>query len=221
MKRFVIAFLNAFIKITGYPVKLFALRFKVRYEDKSVQSRRIKGKAIVASNHTALLDFATMMYLFPFRTLRCVAGEVLYDKGFLMRVFLFMAGALKVDRNSHDFSFITKAQRILDKGGVIEIYPEARLPREGEVLPLEFKPSTVYLALESGAPIIPVYHGGEYLKGEKIKAMIGKPIDARELYDDALSQSENIEKITEYLRGKIIELGEEFERQEAKEAQKK
>ena len=81
MKRFVTAFLNAFIKITGYPVKLFALRFKVRYEDKSVQSRRIKGKAIVASNHTALLDFATMMYLFPFRTLRCVAGEVLYDKG--------------------------------------------------------------------------------------------------------------------------------------------
>lgn len=221
MKRFITAVLNAFIKITGYPLKLFALRFNVRYEDKSVQSRRIKGKAIVASNHTNLLNFATMMYLFPFRTLRCVAGEVLYEKGFFMRLFLFMAGAVKVDRNSHDFSFLTVAQRILDKGGVIEIYPEARLPKPGDELPLEFKPSTVYLALESGAPIIPVYHAGKYFKGNKINAMIGKPIDARELYDDNLSQSENIEKITAILRGKIIELREEFERQEAEEAQEK
>ena len=221
MGRIATALLNGFIKITGYPAKLFALRLKVYYEDKTVQSRKIRGKAIVAANHKGLIDFALMMYLFPSRVLRCVAGEVLYEKGFFMRLFLAMAGAVKADRNTHDFSFLAKCRRVLDKGGVVEIYPEARLPKAGEETPLPFKPSTAYLALESGAPIIPVYHEGEYFKGTPIKCIIGKPIDARALYDDALTESENIEKITEYLRGKIVELGNKLHEEEAKEKEEK
>jgi hypothetical protein len=40
--------------------------------------------------------------------------------------------------------------------------------------------------------------------------MIGKPIDVRELYRDDLSEKDNIENINAYVRGKIIEYGNQI-----------
>ena len=69
-----------FVKLTGWIPQLLVLRLKVFYEDKSVQSKKIKGGAIVVSNHNAVLDFAVMMYVFWRRTLRCVVAEIMYQK---------------------------------------------------------------------------------------------------------------------------------------------
>lgn len=209
--------LGWFVKLTSWLPQLFVFKIKVHYEDKSVQSKRVRGKAIIASNHRSVWDFGIMMFVFFGRTLRCVVAEVIFARNFILKLFLMGLGAIRVDRSSHDFSFIGKCKRVLDRGGVVEIYPESRLPRAGEQTPLEFKPSTVYLALESGAPIIPVYHNGKHFSKERTRVIIGKPIYARELYDQALSEKENIQSITNYLRGRIIELGKELERQEKEE----
>ena len=48
-----IDFFNWFVKITAYPVQKLIFRTKVYYQDKNVQSRHIKGAAIVISNHTS------------------------------------------------------------------------------------------------------------------------------------------------------------------------
>jgi len=205
---------NWFVKLTGWIPQLFAFKIKVFYEDKKVQGKKIRGKAIVASNHNTIMDFGVLMFVFWRRTLRCVVAELMYAKNFFMKVFLYALGTIKVDRDMHDFSFLGKCQKILDKGGVVEIYPEARLPRKGEALPLEFKPSTVYLALETGAPIIPIYSNGGQFSKLGTHVIIGTPIYAQQLYDDSLTKKENIENINAYLRGKIIELGKELERQE-------
>ncbi len=210
-----IAFLfNWLVKITGFIPQLFAFRTKVTYEDRALQGRRIKGKAILISNHSFLTDFAAMMFVFMGRTLRCVTAELMYQKNIFMTLFLVLSGTVKVDRNTHDFSFIDKCKKILDKGGVIEIYPEARLPHRDEETPLPFKPSAVYLALESGAPIIPVYNNGKYFSKERNRVIIGKPILVSELYDPQKSEKDNITYITDFLRGKIIELRNELESQQ-------
>ena len=206
---------NWFVKLTGWIPALLVFRTKVYYEDKRAQGRHIRGKAIVASNHNTLMDFGVMMFVFRTRTLRCVVAELMFKKNFMLTFLLKALGAVKVERDIHDFSFLGKCQKILDKGGVVEIYPEARLPNPEEERPLEFKPSTVYLALESGAPIIPVYNNGENISKKRSRVIIGKPIYVNELYDDSLGQRENIENINAYLRGKIIELGKELERQQA------
>lgn len=78
---------------------------------------------------------------------------------------------------------------------------------------MEFKPSAVYMALESGAPIIPTYNNAEHFSKKNLHVIIGKPIDVRALYDDSLSEKENISNITQILRRKVIELGEELNRQ--------
>ena len=204
---------NWFVKLTAWIPQKILLRLKVFYEDKSVQSKRIRGAAILVSNHHSVYDVAVMMFIFWRRTLRCVVAEIMYTKNFIFSLFLRMLGSVKVDRDAHDFSFLDKCSRILSRGGVVEIYPEARLPKEGEQTPLEFKPSAVYLALESGAPIIPVYNSRRSFADKPGYVIIGKPINVRELYDDSLDEKTNISNITLFLRGKIIELGKELERQ--------
>lgn len=204
------ALLCWFVKITGYiPQKLF-FRTKVFYQDKRAQSRRIKGKAIVISNHRSVWDFAMMMFLFPTRNMRCLVAEIMFEKNALLAFFLKALGSIRVDRGSHDFSFIEKAGRALGKNQVIEIYPEARIPNKDEERPLAFTPSTVYIALESGAPIIPVFTQGNYFNKPKNHVIIGKPIYARDLYNDTLSERENIEIINNILRNEIIELENEL-----------
>lgn len=208
--------INWFVKLTGWIPQLLIFKTKVHYEDKSVQDKRIKGKAIVVSNHNDLMDFAVLMFVFWRRTLRCAVAELMYEKNIIMTLLLKGLGCVKIDRNNHNFSFLGRFKKILDKGGVVEIYPESRLPKKGEETPLEFKPSYVYLALESGAPIIPIYSNAKIFDREHERVIIGKPIYAQELFDHNLSERENISNINQYVRSKIIELGKELERQTEK-----
>lgn len=212
------AICNWFVKITGWIPQLLIFRIKVYYKNKKVQGKKIKGNAIIASNHFSLFDFAALMFVFWRRTLRCVVAEIMYRKNIFMTTLLKALGSVKADREALDFTFIGRCKKILDKGGVVEIFPESRLPTpedKGELL--EFKPSVVYLALESGAPIIPVYTNGKYFTKERTRVIIGEPIIASELYDESISNKENISNITLYLRGKIIELRDELQRQLDKE----
>ena len=211
-----IALYNWFVKITGYFVQKFLFKNKIYYEDKNVQSRRIKGSAIIISNHVTVMDFAVMMFVFYRRTLRCLIAELMFERNIFLTLLLKFLGGIKVNRGSHDYSFVNKCCKILKKGGIIEIYPEARIPQEGEETPLPFKSSAAYIALESGAPVIPVYNTGHYFKRGRNNVIIGKPMDVRDYYDSSLSHSENLENISEIMRQRVIELKNELERQTKK-----
>ncbi len=204
-----------FVRITGIIPYLICFRTKVFYENKKKQSLRIKGKAIVVSNHNSIMDVAVMLFLLWRRCPRTLVAEVMFKKSALMEIFLNALGCIRVNRDSYDYSFIDKCCKILDKGGLIEVYPESRLVRKGETKPLPFKPSTVIMALRSGAPIIPFYNEGVYFSTKSNSVIVGEPFYAREYYDDNLSERENIEIITEKLRDRVIELGKELERQKS------
>ncbi len=193
------------IKSTAFLPWLAFMRTKYHFEDKAKQRRKIKGKAILVSNHTSVMDFACHMFTFPMRNLRCVAAEVLYNKVKLLRWLLNSLGAIKVDRYSADFAFIDKACQVLDDGGVVEIFPESRIPDKDEGM-IAFKPSFVLMALRSNAPIIPVYTQGNYFKAKRNHVAIGAPIDAQALYDESLTEKENLQNICDYVQKKVREL---------------
>ena len=200
-----------FVKISGFIPQLLIFRTKRHYEDKAVQGRCLRGKAIVVSNHSALMDFGVLMFTFPLRTLRCAAAELLYHKNPFMTFLITMLGCVRVEREQCDFSFMDRLKAVLDKGGVVEIFPESRLPdKAGDTRPMPFKPSYVYLALETGAPIIPVYHNGCAFRSERLQVVVGKPIDALAMYDNTLSEKENVQRINDYVRSKIIELSKDI-----------
>ncbi len=206
---------NAFVKITALPVQWVCFRTKVYYEDKKIQSRRIKGQAIIVSNHTSVYDYAVFLFVFFFRTLRYQMAEILF-KTKLLKWFLRRLGGIFVDRNSYDFLFVKKSVEILNKKGIVGIFPEGRIPKEGEEKPLEFKTSATYIALESGAKIIPLYTNGSYFNKKRARVIIGCPIDVQELWDDSLDEKTNIEQITKTIRKKVIDLKDELSRQTTK-----
>ena len=213
-------FVQAFTRFTAWPLQAVCFRTKVHYEDKRVQNRRIKGKAIIISNHTSVYDFAVMLFTFPCRTLRYLMAELLFDRKHLGR-FLKNMGGIKVDRNTHDFAFLDECCEILDKGGVVGSFPESRLPVEGEERPLPFTPSTAYLALMSGAPVIPVYTNGSYFNRKRAHVIIGKPIDISQIVQGDLSEKENIEAINRRFRQKILELEHELQQKLEQKHKKK
>ena len=206
--------LNWFVKITGFPGEIVFYRKKIYYEDKKASNRKIKGGALIISNHTDIYDYPLMMYTFPGRNLHVLVAEITYDMNGFMKWLLKGLGAIRVDRNNHDFAFMSQTTDLLKKNKVCLIYPESRLPNEEEKgTLLEFKPSYIYSALESGAPIIPVYTNGIYGKQKKLKkdrarVIIGKKIYVRDLYDSNKSEKENIECINDYVKTKILYLKE-------------
>ena len=203
---FWIRFWNAFVKITGWPVQKLLFRTKILYEDPAVQKRTVRGPAILISNHTSIYDYAVFLFVFIGRTLRYQMAEVLFRKqplGALLRAL----GGIYVGRSAHNCSCLRRSEQILAEGGVVGVFPESRLPLPDEARPLPFKPSAAFLALESGAPVIPVYTNGSYFQKKRAVVMIGKPMHVRDLTDESLSDRENIERVTEAMRQRVIELG--------------
>ena len=204
---------NLFTKVTAWPVQWICFRTKILYEDKSVQGRRIRGSAIVISNHTSVFDYAVFLFVFIGRTLRYQMAEVLFEKK-LLGWYLKALGGIRVERNQYDFSFLARSEAILHAGGVVGIFPESRLAREGEERPLPFKPSAAYLALLADVPVIPVYTNGRYFQKKRAVVLIGTPMDLKEYTDPKAEDKEKIETATEALRDRILALEKEYHERE-------
>ena len=200
-----VRFWNWFAKITGWPVQFICFRTRVYYENAAC-SRRIKGPAIIISNHTSVFDYAVYLFVFFSRTLRFQMAEVLYRKK-LLGWFLRRMGGIYVDRDGFDFGFVTKSEEILRGGGVVGIFPESRIPKPGEERPLEFKTSASYIALRADVPVIPVVTNGSYFNFKKrARVMIGEAINVRDLSDPGLVEKEDLKNVSAKLRERIIEL---------------
>ena len=203
---------NWFTKITAWPIYNLLSRPKYYYEDKKIQNRKIKGGAIIVSNHMALFDYPVFMFTFFCRTLRYQMAEVLFEKkvlGWLLK----RLGAIYVDRRTFDFSFIKVSEDILKNGGVVGIFPESRLPRPQEERPLPFKPSFAYVAFSSGAPLIPCFTNGSYFSKKRTRVIIGKPLYPQDYFDKTKTKKENMAELSKVVREKIIELGKLLDEQ--------
>ena len=205
-----VRFFNAFVKITGWLVQKLCFRTKIYYEDKKVQSRKIKGPAIIISNHTSVFDYAVFLFVFFSRTLRYQMAEILFKKK-LLATFLKCMGGIYVDRSAHDFAFLAKSEQILSKGGIVGVYPEGRIPKEEEEKPLPFQTGVTQLALNSNVPIIPVYTNGCYFQKKRARVVIGKPIYVSDIVDEEKDFKQNMEDITNVLRERVVYLGKILE----------
>lgn len=199
-------FWNTFTKITAYPLQKLLFRTKIYYEAPDLQKRRIKGPAIIICNHTSVYDYAVLLFVFFARTARFQMAEVLFKKP-VLGTFLKMLGGIYVDRNAKNFGFVAESLDILERGGVVGIFPEGRIPLEGESRPLPFKASAAYIALASGIPIIPVYTNGSYFSRKRAAVIVGAPLTAEALASDGATDKERIANAAEIMRTKITELG--------------
>ena len=99
-----------------------------------------------------------------------------------------------------------KCEKILNKGGVVGIFPEGRIPNDGEQRPLEFRIGAAQLALMTNTPIIPVYTNGSYFNKKRARVIIGKPFYAADIINEQDDYKTNLQKVTTQMRNIIIEL---------------
>ncbi len=185
---------------------------KIRHESK--ENRRstfaFKGPAIIVTNHNHFIDFILMFYLFAFRYVRCIVGKTLYESSKFMTLMMNLLGSIKVDRFSFGMNFFFEATKHLRKKGVVLIFPEGRLSRDGTILP--FKSSAVMMALRTGVDIIPVYHTHKYGLGKRVGVMVGDRINLCQLCDTSTPDDEKIAELTLLLENKIKSLRDLYEK---------
>src|SRR6202034_748854 len=111
--------------------------------------------SIFMANHVSNLDPPIMLPFLPFRTAFFIKRSLLKIPlvGYGMR----LAGFIPVDRDGRLESAresVHAANKVLASGVNISTFPEGTRSRNGKLLP--FKKGPFYLAMESGAPIIPI-----------------------------------------------------------------
>jgi 1-acyl-sn-glycerol-3-phosphate acyltransferase len=108
------------------------------------------GPAIVAANHTGVMDGPLMAIFSPRPVHALTKVEMFQGKTGLA---LHAAGQVPLDRLHTDVRAIRICLRVLDDGGVVGIFPEGN---RGAGDLTRFHGGAAYLALVSGAPIVPL-----------------------------------------------------------------
>ncbi len=139
-----------------------------------------RGGAILAPNHRSLIDIPVAAAVTK-RHVRFMAKEELFKNSFAAW-FIRQTGTFPVRRGRPDRSALTQSLAVLDAGDLLGIFPEGtRTPgARFDVLEEGF----AYIALKSGAPILPVAISGTEAvlppgrrlpKLVTIRAAIGEP----------------------------------------------
>jgi 1-acyl-sn-glycerol-3-phosphate acyltransferase len=118
-----------------------------------------EGPAILASNHLSFSD-SIFMPLMVKRRVTFVAKQEYFTgrglKGWLTKMFFVGTGTIPVDRSGGRAAHaaIDTGLRVLREGHIFGIYPEGTRSPDGRLY--RGKTGVARLALESGAPVIPV-----------------------------------------------------------------
>jgi 1-acyl-sn-glycerol-3-phosphate acyltransferase len=110
------------------------------------------GPAILAPNHFSYMDHF-LIAIFVRRKVRFMAKSQLFTP--VARWVYLQGGVFPVRRGARDEEAFITAEAILDRSGVIAMYPEGGRSRTGE-LQEQAKPGIGRLALQSGAPVVPI-----------------------------------------------------------------
>ena len=205
-KKWLIILCHVFTKITGIlPALLF---FKPRVRRQGKARRRLPKNCILVSNHRSLMDFVLYLVVFPLRTIRFLAAEVLFSKNPFLTGLLYSLGCIKVDRDGKTFDFVSHSIEVLEKGGTLGVFPEGRLPIGGK--PFPFTVSTAFIATHTDAVIVPVYTDGRYGILKRAGVVIGEPFYPADHCREGLSEDEQLKHLTAVLQEKVYALQNEL-----------
>jgi 1-acyl-sn-glycerol-3-phosphate acyltransferase len=137
------------------------------------------GPLLLAPNHFSQMDhFFTGLYLR--RKIRFMAKSQLFGPPVLTYIYKH-GGVFPVRRGHHDEEAFRTAFALLEQGEMLLVYAEGGRSRSGELG--EPKPGIGRIALESGAPVVPVaIHGSATVRRwkrfrfPKVRIQFGEPM---------------------------------------------
>ena len=134
---------------------------------------------IIAANHQAWFDPAFIIPFFPERPLiyTMAKRETVFNRGWKRRLLpLIGIFPISPSKGELDEQGLRTVYEVLERGGVILMFPEGRYSRGRALRPL--KNGIGYFALQAGVPIIPVaVRGTDVLRPfSRVEVSIGPPI---------------------------------------------
>ena len=137
------------------------------------------GSAIVVANHPSDVDPILLAVALP-RTIYFLADAVQFRRGFVGPVIARL-GAIPVHQGAPARAALERALSLLAEGKVIGIFAEGDLHRRAK--PAAFHNGVAFLAVRSGAPVVPVAISGAeriYAEGRlhwpRVRLTVGRPI---------------------------------------------
>jgi glycerol-3-phosphate dehydrogenase (NAD(P)+) len=139
-----------------------------------------RGPVILAANHRSFFDpfvIGTMTR----RPVYYVAKKELFGYSRILSWLLNALGAFPVDRGASDHETIETAKAILNRGDILLMFPEGTRTRPGSLG--RPKRGVGRLALESGAPVVPIaiigtedIRRGWRIRPRKVQLRAGRPL---------------------------------------------
>ena len=173
------------VKWLGFWQVLIWWRTKRIYDGEEAK-RKFKGKLVVSSNHVSFADpfvlqtaVLSRRWHFLFMT-DFIKNKV--EQWFYKNVFL----SFPIDRNAPSLKTMKYLSEYVKGGNLLALFPEGHIKRDGEID--NFKGGAVLIAYLSDAPIIPVYHHKRKNIWHRVKVVIGKPFNVKEMIGPVLNQ---------------------------------
>ena len=164
------------------------------------------GPLVIVANHSQYLDPVFVCTAVPRRIQWMAKKEVFV---FPFRSFFRFIGTFPVDRQGGGRTALRASLGYLSEGWALGIFPEGTHRTEGPDAGSDRQPKNgaIMLASRSGASILPVFISkaptfASRLRGEKLKAYIGKPVNM----DNTLRGREAYNEVSEGLLATIYGL---------------
>jgi 1-acyl-sn-glycerol-3-phosphate acyltransferase len=171
------------------------------------------GPAILICNHTCGIDHVLLQAASD-RILGFMVAREYYDYP-LLTPWCRLVGCIPVNRDGRDFTATRAALRVLKDGRVLPIFPEGHITPESGRRIDEIKPGTSYLALHTGAPVIPAYLCGTPETDSIVKALVtpshsrvifGEPIDLSDIPADRPADKAAQAEVSERFKTALLAL---------------
>ena len=141
-----------------YPVVNALTRIFFRLEVRGSGNIPREGPAVIIANHEGYLD-PVFLQMGTTRTIRYLLTSAFYDFKPTQPLFDLLE-AIRVADDGPNRDSLRASIAVLREGGLLGIFPEGRLTRDGKVGPV--LPGAAFLAAKGGAPVVPARIDGSF-----------------------------------------------------------
>ena len=168
------------------------------------------GGVLLVTNHQSFLD-PWLIGLAPGRQVHNMARDTLYHGGFL-HWLMEMMNAFPVKRGTADLGAIRMAVELLDKGYVVNVFPEGTRSEDGTIGAIAPGVSVILRRAKTPVRVMPAIIDGSFEAWPRkarlpmpglIRMAFGKPIEAAEW------RGLSAEELARRIRRELVELQEE------------
>jgi 1-acyl-sn-glycerol-3-phosphate acyltransferase len=167
-----------FLRITVVPLLHALFRIRVEGRERIPTDRAY----VLIANHLNWLDSFAILATFPSEPRVHFLGDatLLVTRKLQWAVVKSAGGFIPVNRQARpDIVLFHHANRCLQRGGIVAIYPEGNYgPIEGEIMP--FKKGFAHFATDNHVPVLPVALSGtqDLWLRKTVRLIIGEPIES-------------------------------------------